>query len=146
MCDMCMYNIHVTYFKTVLFLLQATVDWFKIYKVPTGKPENSFAFNAEAKDKVCPKCFVIITLIIQVTEIKFQLIRHGTGQTSHYPLLTLLACAVLPMPACFIIFSTHCMLSSHIFYFFRKKVYSLCCPITPCFKSRAKKRVHRHFL
>ncbi|XP_031550855.1 inorganic pyrophosphatase-like [Actinia tenebrosa] len=32
-------------------LLKATVDWFKIYKVPTGKPENTFAFDGEAKDK-----------------------------------------------------------------------------------------------
>jgi hypothetical protein len=26
-------------------LLEAMVDWFKIYKVPTGKPENRFALN-----------------------------------------------------------------------------------------------------
>ena len=32
-------------------LLQATVDWFRIYKIPTGKPPNQFAFNGEAKDK-----------------------------------------------------------------------------------------------
>ena len=31
---------------------QATVNWFRIYKMPTGKPPNQFAFNAEAKDKV----------------------------------------------------------------------------------------------
>lgn len=31
---------------------QATVNWFKIYKMPTGKPPNDFAFNGEAKDKV----------------------------------------------------------------------------------------------
>lgn len=31
--------------------LEATVDWFKMYKVPDGKPENSFAFNEEFKDK-----------------------------------------------------------------------------------------------
>ena len=34
---------------------QATVDWFRIYKMPTGKPPNQFAFNAEAKDKVYDK-------------------------------------------------------------------------------------------
>lgn len=33
-------------------LLEATVDWFKWYKVPDGKPENKFAFNEEFKDKV----------------------------------------------------------------------------------------------
>lgn len=31
--------------------LEATVDWFRRYKVPDGKPENEFAFNAEFKDK-----------------------------------------------------------------------------------------------
>ncbi|KAK5649625.1 hypothetical protein RI129_000654 [Pyrocoelia pectoralis] len=30
-------------------LLKATVEWFKIYKIPDGKPENQFAFNGEAK-------------------------------------------------------------------------------------------------
>ena len=28
------------------------MDWFRRYKVPDGKPENEFAFNAEFKDKV----------------------------------------------------------------------------------------------
>ncbi|XP_053163876.1 inorganic pyrophosphatase [Hemicordylus capensis] len=32
--------------------LEATVDWFRKYKVPDGKPENQFAFNGEFKDKV----------------------------------------------------------------------------------------------
>ncbi|KAJ8365722.1 hypothetical protein SKAU_G00145530 [Synaphobranchus kaupii] len=31
--------------------LEASVDWFKRYKVPDGKPENQFAFNGEFKDK-----------------------------------------------------------------------------------------------
>lgn len=31
-------------------LLKATVEWFKIYKIPDGKPENQFAFNGEAKN------------------------------------------------------------------------------------------------
>lgn len=31
-------------------LLRATVEWFKIYKVPDGKPENQFAFNGDAKN------------------------------------------------------------------------------------------------
>lgn len=30
-------------------LLKASVEWFKIYKIPDGKPENKFAFNGEAK-------------------------------------------------------------------------------------------------
>ncbi|XP_011502322.1 PREDICTED: inorganic pyrophosphatase [Ceratosolen solmsi marchali] len=32
-------------------LLKATVEWFKIYKIPDGKPENQFAFNGEAKPR-----------------------------------------------------------------------------------------------
>jgi len=31
--------------------LKATVEWFKIYKMPDGKPANEFAFNAEPKNK-----------------------------------------------------------------------------------------------
>ncbi|XP_053478204.1 inorganic pyrophosphatase 2, mitochondrial [Ictalurus furcatus] len=31
--------------------LEATVDWFRRYKIPDGKPENQFAFNAQFKDK-----------------------------------------------------------------------------------------------
>jgi len=31
--------------------LSATVEWFKLYKVPDGKPENNFAFNGEAKNR-----------------------------------------------------------------------------------------------
>jgi nucleosome-remodeling factor subunit len=31
--------------------LKATNEWFRIYKIPTGKPENKFAFNGEAKNK-----------------------------------------------------------------------------------------------
>ncbi|KAM3592302.1 uncharacterized protein V6R79_016348 [Siganus canaliculatus] len=31
--------------------LEATLDWFKRYKVPDGKPENQFAFNGEFKDR-----------------------------------------------------------------------------------------------
>jgi nucleosome-remodeling factor subunit len=31
--------------------LRATNEWFRIYKIPTGKPENQFAFNGEAKNK-----------------------------------------------------------------------------------------------
>uniref|UniRef100_A0A8C0NNJ2 inorganic diphosphatase n=2 Tax=Canis lupus familiaris TaxID=9615 RepID=A0A8C0NNJ2_CANLF len=31
--------------------LEATLNWFRFYKVPEGKPENQFAFNAEFKNK-----------------------------------------------------------------------------------------------
>lgn len=37
--------------------LEATVDWFKRYKVPDGKPENQFAFNGEFKDRVQHSAF-----------------------------------------------------------------------------------------
>ena len=32
-------------------LIKATHEWFKIYKIPDGKPANSFAFNGEAKNR-----------------------------------------------------------------------------------------------
>jgi len=32
-------------------LLAATVEWFKIYKMPDGKPANEFAFDAKPKDR-----------------------------------------------------------------------------------------------
>lgn len=32
-------------------LLKATHDWFKYYKVPTGKPVNEFAFDGQFKDR-----------------------------------------------------------------------------------------------
>lgn len=32
-------------------LLEATKDWFKIYKIPDGKSANEFAFNGEAKGR-----------------------------------------------------------------------------------------------
>lgn len=32
--------------------LEATIEWFRLYKVPDGKPENGFAFNGEFKGKV----------------------------------------------------------------------------------------------
>jgi inorganic pyrophosphatase len=31
--------------------LAATNEWFRIYKIPAGKPENTFAFNGEAKNR-----------------------------------------------------------------------------------------------
>lgn len=32
-------------------LIGATRNWFKIYKIPDGKPENTFAFDGECKNK-----------------------------------------------------------------------------------------------
>lgn len=31
--------------------MKATIEWFKIYKIPDGKSENQFAFNGEAKPR-----------------------------------------------------------------------------------------------
>lgn len=39
-------------------LLKASVEWFKIYKIPDGKPENKFAFNGEAKSAAFAKKIV----------------------------------------------------------------------------------------
>jgi len=33
-------------------LVRATNEWFRIYKIPDGKPENQFAFSGEAKNRV----------------------------------------------------------------------------------------------
>ena len=33
-------------------VMQATVNWFRIYKIPTGKPPNVFAFEGQPKDRV----------------------------------------------------------------------------------------------
>ena len=35
----------------VCHIIQATVEWFRIYKMPTGKPPNKFAFQGQAKGK-----------------------------------------------------------------------------------------------
>lgn len=32
-------------------LLQGTHEWFKVYKIPDGKPANEFAFKGQAKDR-----------------------------------------------------------------------------------------------
>ncbi|KAJ1977107.1 Inorganic pyrophosphatase [Dimargaris cristalligena] len=32
-------------------LIRATNEWFRIYKIPDGKPENEFAFSGEAKNQ-----------------------------------------------------------------------------------------------
>ncbi|OAQ72405.1 inorganic pyrophosphatase [Pochonia chlamydosporia 170] len=32
-------------------LMRATNEWFRIYKIPDGKPENQFAFTGESKNK-----------------------------------------------------------------------------------------------
>lgn len=39
--------------------LEATLNWFRLYKVPDGKPENQFAFNGEFKNKVKMRIFIL---------------------------------------------------------------------------------------
>ncbi|KAF5397543.1 Secreted inorganic pyrophosphatase [Paragonimus heterotremus] len=56
--------------------LKATRDWFKYYKVPTGKPENRFAFNGDFKDKA----FALAT--IEQTHKQWQLLISGKVDSS----------------------------------------------------------------
>lgn len=40
-------------------LLEAMIDWFKIYKVPTGKPANTFAINKQNGKEIFDKNFTV---------------------------------------------------------------------------------------
>lgn len=42
-------------------LIKATHDWFKIYKIPDGKPENKFAFEGQAKGAEFAKSILMET-------------------------------------------------------------------------------------
>ncbi|XP_063992076.1 inorganic pyrophosphatase [Diachasmimorpha longicaudata] len=57
-------------------LLKATVEWFKIYKIPDGKPENQFAFNGDAK----PRDFAL-NIVGEVHEHWKNLIKRETPPT-----------------------------------------------------------------
>lgn len=39
-------------------LIKATHHWFKIYKIPDGKPANEFAFNGQCKGKLYAESIV----------------------------------------------------------------------------------------
>lgn len=39
--------------------LEATLNWFRLYKVPEGKQENQFAFNGEFRNKVKMVIFIL---------------------------------------------------------------------------------------
>ena len=39
-------------------LLNATVEWFRKYKIPEGKPENKFAFGGQPKEAAFAKMIV----------------------------------------------------------------------------------------
>jgi inorganic pyrophosphatase len=54
-------------------LIRATNEWFRIYKIPDGKPENVFAFSGEAKNKV--SCMLLpwwrVTLMLMISFLFF---------------------------------------------------------------------------
>jgi len=54
-------------------LLAATVEWFKIYKMPDGKPPNTFAFDAEAKDAAFAKD------VVNKLHVQWEGLMSGTG-------------------------------------------------------------------
>lgn len=42
-------------------LLRATVEWFRIYKIPDGKPENQFAYSGDGKNAAFAKAILETT-------------------------------------------------------------------------------------
>ena len=57
---------------------QATHEWFKIYKMPTGKPANEFAFSGEAKDKVVGVVAVVEVIVVaMVVEVVVEVVVVG---------------------------------------------------------------------
>lgn len=58
-------------------LLKATIEWFKIYKIPDGKPENNFAFNGEAKSRD-----FALNIVAEVHEHWKSLIKRDTPPTN----------------------------------------------------------------
>lgn len=56
-------------------LLRATYEWFRIYKIPTGKPPNEFAFHGEAK----PKAFALE--IVGQTHEQWQKLVNGSAES-----------------------------------------------------------------
>jgi len=63
-------------------LIRATNEWFRIYKIPDGKPENTFAFSGEAKNKK------YATEIIHECHEAWRRLAHGESpaKTSSYEL------------------------------------------------------------
>lgn len=69
-------------------LLTATHEWFRVYKIPNGKPENRFAFNGEFKGKQ-----FALGIVGQTHDNWKQLIRANSEHTgggglnteTHYP-------------------------------------------------------------
>lgn len=61
-------------------LLKASVEWFKIYKIPDGKPENQFAFNGEAK----PAAFAHKIIEEVIINISFPHLSGTVYVTAHF--------------------------------------------------------------
>ena len=61
--------------QKTLIIFQATVEWFKIYKMPDGKPANEFAFNGEPKNKEFAE------KIIAGTHESWQKLMSGASET-----------------------------------------------------------------
>ena len=77
-------------------LLRATNEWFRIYKIPDGKPENQFAFTGECKNKkwVSPlfsfpfssplsECRFVDTAV-QVRHGRCARVQRGLGEAHHW--------------------------------------------------------------
>jgi len=63
-------------------LIRATNEWFRIYKIPDGKPENTFAFSGEAKNKK-----YALEIILETHEAWKRLIAGQPPQTSDIAIL-----------------------------------------------------------
>jgi len=61
--------------KVMPGFLKTTVEWFKIYKMPDGKPANEFAFNGEPKNKEFAE------KIIAGTHESWKKLMSGTSET-----------------------------------------------------------------
>ena len=62
-------------------LLRATNEWFRIYKIPDGKPENNFAFNGIAKNRS-----YTMQVIEECHEVRIQTLTFTLIITLLYPL------------------------------------------------------------
>lgn len=56
-------------------ILSASVDWFRIYKIPDGKPANEFAFEGKAK----PASFAVG--VIEQTHAQWKAMFEGVGDS-----------------------------------------------------------------
>ena len=52
--------------------VQTTIDWFRYYKIPDGKPANQFGLDAQARGKVqqTKNTLVTLSLLLFLSEQK----------------------------------------------------------------------------